>query len=595
MPGRAGTRAFLCASATRDYAASLSAYDVRECVLSVDVGTTALKAALLAPDGTALGVSERAYARGTTRGDSGLSGAMEQDPNDWLEAFARAARDVLSPHGDAKPAGVALSGQMQNVVLARAGASLRPCLLYSDVRAVEEAERIRRRLRSDEDAFPLSNFKGAAACLCKWLWLARHDAETLAEAETLLLGAHSFLAYALCGGDRSAAACDPTTASTTGLLATGPPSVDARWATETCGGFPGIHPVLLPKLTIGFAPPPLGAIAPETADTLQVPKNLVRVPVFHGVGDLASTTVGAVGVGADGGAGYAYCGTSGWIARARARGGADFANGEAASSTTSTSTTNGSEIKQNPLSTTFTLLHPDPKLEIVAASMVTAGGNVEWARRALFADGAEPSPKAFDAAAAAAPPGSEGVLFLPHLNGERSPFTDATARGCFVNLSPATTAGHACRAVLEGVAYNYRSLADAVAAPNDEGPSALCPMPFLGGGANSPLWTQIIADATRRPLAPLPDASTVAARGCAAGAFEFLGLWGPISVNDHDFGESEGGGRAKPPAGYFPRRGGGEGDAFAPDADAAATHDKNYAVWCKLHDALAGAGAGSLV
>ena len=584
MPGRAGTRAFLCASATRDYAASLSAYDVRECVLSVDVGTTALKAALLAPDGTALGVSERAYARGTTRGDSGLSGAMEQDPNDWLEAFARAARDVLSPHGDAKPAGVALSGQMQNVVLARAGASLRPCLLYSDVRAVEEAERIRRRLRSDEDAFPLSNFKGAAACLCKWLWLARHDAETLAEAETLLLGAHSFLAYALCGGDRSAAACDPTTASTTGLLATGPPSVDARWATETCGGFPGIDPVLLPKLTIGFAPPPLGAIAPETADTLQVPKNLVRVPVFHGVGDLASTTVGAVGVGADGGAGYAYCGTSGWIARARARGGADFANGEAASSTTSTSTTNGSEIKQNPLSTTFTLLHPDPKLEIVAASMVTAGGNVEWARRALFADGAEPSPKAFDAAAAAAPPGSEGVLFLPHLNGERSPFTDATARGCFVNLSPATTKAHMCRAVLEGVAYNYRALADALAPPLDESE----PMPFLGGGANSPLWTQILADATRRPLAPLPDASTVAARGCAAGAFERLGLWGPPAGAEGE------GGRAAPPAGYFPRGGDG-GEAFAPDADAAATHDENYAVWRKLHDALAGAGAGSLV
>ena len=185
---------------------------MRECVLSVDVGTTALKAVLLAPDGTALGVSERAYARGTTRGDSGLSGAMEQDPNEWLEAFARAARDVLAPFGDAKPAGIALSGQMQNVVLARAGASLRPCLLYSDVRAVEEAERIRRRLRSDDvrddAAFPLANFKGAAACLCKWLWLSRHDAETLAEAETLLLGAHSFLAYALCGGDRSAAACD---------------------------------------------------------------------------------------------------------------------------------------------------------------------------------------------------------------------------------------------------------------------------------------------------------------------------------------------------------------------------------------------------
>lgn len=559
---------------------------MRECVLSVDVGTTALKAVLLAPDGTALGVSERAYARGTTRGDSGLSGAMEQDPNEWLEAFARAARDVLAPFGDAKPAGIALSGQMQNVVLARAGASLRPCLLYSDVRAVEEAERIRRRLRSDDvrddAAFPLANFKGAAACLCKWLWLSRHDAETLAEAETLLLGAHSFLAYALCGGDRSAAACDPTTASTTGLLAAGEGS--ARWAKEACGLFEGVDPALLPPLLRGFAPPPVGEVSEKTAERMRLPRNLERVPVFHGVGDLASTTVGAVGVGAAGGASYAYCGTSGWVARVRARG----------------EKTERTETETVSSPTTFTLLHPDPKLEIVAASMVTAGGNVEWARRFLRFPGGdaaahEATPKHFDAAAAAAPPGSDGVLFLPHLNGERSPFTDATARGCFVNLSPATTAGHACRAVLEGVAYNYRSLADAVAAPNDEGPSALCPMPFLGGGANSPLWTQIIADATRRPLAPLPDASTVAARGCAAGAFEFLGLWGPISVNDHDFGESEGGGRAKPPAGYFPRRGGGEGDAFAPDADAAATHDKNYAVWCKLHDALAGAGAGSLV
>ena len=562
---------------------------MRECVLSVDVGTTALKAVLLAPDGTALGVSERAYARGTTRGDSGLSGAMEQDPNEWLEAFARAARDVLAPFGDAKPAGIALSGQMQNVVLARAGASLRPCLLYSDVRAVEEAERIRRRLRSDDvrddAAFPLANFKGAAACLCKWLWLSRHDAETLAEAETLLLGAHSFLAYALCGGDRSAAACDATTASTTGLLAAGEGS--ARWAKEACGLFPGVDPALLPPLLRGFAPPPVGEglqkSRGENAAAAE-PRARARVPRRRRSGEHHRRRGGRrrrrrrelrvlrhVGVG-------------------RARASAGRKNGKNG---------NGNRLfahdvhvaPPRPETGDRGGVDGDRRRERGVGAPVFAIPN----RKGGDAAAREATPKDFDAAAAAAPPGSDGVLFLPHLNGERSPFTDATARGCFVNLSPATTAGHACRAVPEGVAYNYRSLADAVAAPNDEGLSALCPMPFLGGGANSPLWTQIIADATRRPLAPLPDASTVAARGCAAGAFEFLGLWGPISGNDHDFGESEGGGRAKPPAGYFPRRGGGEGDAFAPDADAAATHDKNYAVWCKLHDALAGAGAGSLV
>ena len=106
----------------------------------------------------------------------------------------------------------------------------------------------------------------------------------------------------------------------------------------------------------------------------------------------------AVGVGAAGGASYAYCGTSGWVARVRTR-------GERLETETRVSSS-----KTEPISSpmTFTLLHPDPKLEIVAASMVTAGGNVEWARRALFADGAEPSPKAFDAAAAAPPPRPPG-------------------------------------------------------------------------------------------------------------------------------------------------------------------------------------------
>jgi sugar (pentulose or hexulose) kinase len=70
---------------------------VRDCVLSVDVSTTALKAMLLAPEGTAVGKAARARTRGTTRADSGVGGAMEQDPNDWLEKFRSAARDLLAP------------------------------------------------------------------------------------------------------------------------------------------------------------------------------------------------------------------------------------------------------------------------------------------------------------------------------------------------------------------------------------------------------------------------------------------------------------------------------------------------------------------
>ena len=553
------------------FASSASSIDT--CVLSVDVGTTALKAMLLAPDGTAIASTERAYATGTTSGESGLSGAIEQQPGEWLDAFIEASHDLLDPLGtDASPAGIALSGQMQNVCPVSDGRSLRSCLLYSDVRAMREADDIAKKLAMDGSSAEakLANFKGAAACLCKWLWLARNDGETLRKSTRLLLGAHSYVAYALCGGDDEACACDPTTASTTGLLT--PPRLsragtvpEPTWAVESIGAFDGVDPNLLPRLVNGAAPAPIGEVSRSTTDALNLPASLVGVPVFHGVGDLASTTVGAVGIGASSGASYVYLGTSGWIARCVPW-----------SDILSVDGTEDRYVGDG----VFRLLHPDPSLAIVAASMVTAGGNVEFARKTLLPKGSN-SAKDLDARANDAKAGSDGVLYLPHLNGERSPFTDPTARGALVNLSPATTTGTMCRAVLEGVAYNYRTLSNSLGMDTtgviDE------PLPMVGGGARSKLWTSTIADVLRRPIAPKSDAGSVAARGCAAGAFQYLRLW-------------EGADGDLPPDGYFPGGQVGSVDGLVTPNDAnASVHDGNYAVWSKLHEALKGAGAGELV
>ena len=553
------------------FASSASSIDT--CVLSVDVGTTALKAMLLAPDGTAIASTERAYATGTTSGESGLSGAIEQQPGEWLDAFIEASHDLLDPLGtDASPAGIALSGQMQNVCPVSDGRSLRSCLLYSDVRAMKEADDIAKKLAMDGSSAEakLANFKGAAACLCKWLWLARNDGETLRKSTRLLLGAHSYVAYALCGGDDDACACDPTTASTTGLLT--PPRLsragtvpEPTWAVESIGAFDGVDPNLLPRLVNGAAPAPIGEVSRSTTDALNLPASLVGVPVFHGVGDLASTTVGAVGIGASSGASYVYLGTSGWIARCVPW-----------SDILSVDGTEDRYVGDG----VFRLLHPDPSLAIVAASMVTAGGNVEFARKTLLPKGSN-SAKDLDARANDAKAGSDGVLYLPHLNGERSPFTDPTARGALVNLSPATTTGTMCRAVLEGVAYNYRTLSNSLGMDTtgviDE------PLPMVGGGARSKLWTSTIADVLRRPIAPQSDAGSVAARGCAAGAFQYLRLW-------------EGADGDLPPDGYFPGGQVGSVDGLVTPNDAnSSVHDGNYAVWSKLHEALKGAGAGELV
>ena len=174
---------------------------------------------------------------------------MEQDPEEWLEAFGGALRD-MGFASCAPPAAIALSGQMQDVCLVAGGRSVRPALLYSDVRAVTEAEHVTRALGGAEaTAASLSNFKSAAGCLAKWLWLERNEPASLRAAERMVLGAHSFLAYALTDG--AAVACDPTTASTTGLLTPVTASTDGdvlapagRWrATKTSDGrFPRSTP-----------------------------------------------------------------------------------------------------------------------------------------------------------------------------------------------------------------------------------------------------------------------------------------------------------------------------------------------------------------
>jgi xylulokinase len=553
-----------------------------------------------------------------------------------------------------------------NVCLVAGGRSIRPALLYSDVRATKEADDILQYLGPERVTAELSNFKGAAACLSKWLWLSRHEPQSLAAAEHMLLGAHSYLAYVLTGGAAEAAACDTTTASTTGLLA--PPTLrlrkegegggvagvePPRWAEAGVASFEGLDPRLLPRLVDGAAPAPVGVISREVLAALNLPRSLAGVPVFHGVGDLASTTVGAVGLGAGSGGSsstYMYLGTSGWIAACkpwsevlRHGGGGDGGGGDEGADGSGGEGGKGREEGVNgggeggnggeeegvnvggaaSADGVFRLLHPDANLAIVAASMVTAGGNAEWARRTLLPEGA--SLAQLNAAAAAAPPGSDGLLFLPHLNGERSPFTDPLARGGFVNLSPRSTRNHMCRAVLEGVAYNYRALAEsldiempptppsvgAVRAADDSPPpspaSQLPPLPLVGGGARSRLWTQTLADVLGRPVKPVADSSTVAARGCAAGAFQYLGLWGGADDSRAGDENENDAAKAAPPPGYFPGDirgkggGGGEGEHVGgehlvvyPDEATRERHEANYAVIIKLHAALASTGVGDL-
>src|SRR5262249_23228221 len=114
-----------------------------------------------------------------------------------------------------------------------------------------------------------------------------------------------------------------------------------------------------------------------------------------------------------------------------------------------------------------------------------SGGALEWLRALLRFENFA----AFDDAAAKAPPGSDGLLFLPALTGAMTPEWQAAARGCFYGLTPSHGSTHLARAVLEGTAYGLRDVVDRLRAMG----VAADRVRVLGGGAKSRLWAQIPA------------------------------------------------------------------------------------------------------
>ena len=128
--------------------------------------------------------------------------------------------------------------------------------------------------------------------------------------------------------------------------------------------------------------------------------------------------------------------------------------------------------------------------------------------------------------ASSVPVGSHGVLFTPWLNGERSPVDDHTIRGGFHNISLSSTRADMVRAVFEGVALNSAWLLGAVEKFTKRPFESLA---FVGGGANSDLWSQIHADALGRTIRQIDEPVLANVRG--AGLLTLLAL-GHLTIAD---------------------------------------------------------------
>ena len=149
-------------------------------------------------------------------------------------------------------------------------------------------------------------------------------------------------------------------------------------------------------------------------------------------------------------------------------------------------------------------------------TMQSAGGARDWAWRLLHDGDLD-----LDAAAATVPPGANGLLFLPHLMGERSPYWNPLARGAYVGLAMPHDKAELARAALEGIAFNLRLILDCLTAQTP----GIQQMRFVGGGSRGPLMRQILADIFGMPIHVLALQGDATSWGAAVAAGVGVGLY----------------------------------------------------------------------
>jgi xylulokinase len=454
----------------------------RDVFLGLDVGTSGVKALLLdAAGGDVVASATTALSLATPQ-----PGWAEQHPDDWWKACLASTRQVLERQPEARVAAIGISGQMHSsVFLDRAGAVVRPALLWCDGRTTAECQEITRRAGGESRLRDwVSNPALEGFTLPKVLWLRHHEPAAFARVATVLLP-KDFVRFRLTG----TLAAEPSDAS--GTLMYDP--ARRRWSREI------MEAVELPL-----------SLLPDVGESCEV---LGRVtPQAAALSGLAAGT-SVVGGGADNACGATGVGV--------------LAPGDTVVSwgTSGTVLAPTAEPRVDPGLRAHTFCHVAPNTWYLMGVVLSAGAAFAWYRDQVAREGAGAGDERLTEEAAGVPAGAAGVTFLPYLQGERTPHRDAAMRGAFLGLSLAHTRAHLTRAVLEGVAFALR---DSLSILQELG---LSPAVLLltGGGARSPFIRRLLADVFGVPVTtvnreegPAYGAALMAAVG--AGAFADLAV-----------------------------------------------------------------------
>ena len=457
-----------------------------DAVIGVDVGTQSTKAVLVGPDGVILAQATQGYAPDTPRPNW-----AEQWPDVWVHAVETCIAEVARRPGvDVRAVCVSSLYGGSGIPVDAAMQPLHPCLIWMDRRAEAQAAWVKALIDLKRLRAVTGNGVDSYYGYTKMMWLRDEKPEVWART-ALFLPPNAYVIHRLTGE----VAVDHSSAGNIG----GVYDMSARaWSREMLDAL-GIPARMMPGRLV--APSDVvGGLLPEAGARLGLQAG---TPVVAGGVDAAMATfaAGVVSTGQH----VAMLGTSmcwGYLAPS-----AGAAHG----------------LVSMPY-----VVGTDRDLYVFGGAG-TAGASVSWFREqfcqaeAMQAQRTGRDPHAIlEEGAAAVAPGSDGVLFLPYLMGERSPIWDALASGAFVGLSLFHTRAHLYRAVLEGVTLALRHNMEAGA----QGAVSLEKrLIVVGGAARSDLWMQIIADVTGFPVWTIAE-EVEAALGAARLAAIGVGLAG---------------------------------------------------------------------
>ncbi len=431
--------------------------------VGLDVGTGGARAVAVNHSGEIVAEASSEYPLHTPR-----PGWTEQDPEDWYNGAKEVLGRVATEAGEV--GGIGLTGQMHgSVFLDGSDEVIRPALLWNDQRTQAQCDGITQavgeeRLISIAGNPALTGFQAP-----KILWLRDEEPDNYGQVSRVLLP-KDYVRLRLTGEY----ATDASDAAGTLLL-----GIQSRdWSREILDALEIPHE-WMPRVYEG--PENTGALRENVAEELGLPPNIA---VAAGGGDNAAAAVGTGIVGP--GLVNASVGTSGVL----------FAHAE--------------EFTPDPSGRLHAFCHAVPGAYHLMGVTLSAGGSLSWWRETLGGDFDELVEEASDV-----PPGSEGLVFLPYLSGERTPHLDPRARGAFFGLTVRHGVANMTRAVMEGVIFSLR---DSLEIMRDLG-VPIDDVRATGGGARSDLWRQLQADIYGTPIR-----RTVADEGPAYGAALLAGV-----------------------------------------------------------------------